>query len=165
VNQAPRQKPRPSTPVLQQNLSSRLLTLRKLLSRSPIVEVIMATAKDVKEMLGLAGGDSAPKPAAAKKAKIPGQKRLSTFDTSCHFDQLANGLSEQPVLIAKSSPSTATAPLPSPSSIRQKPFEESSSATLDRRNGSTWLIQDFQADADCYIGKIRNSRTQLGKTT
>jgi DNA methyltransferase 1-associated protein 1 len=39
----------------------------------------MATAKDVKDMLGLSGGDGAPKPAAAKKAKVPGQKRLSTF--------------------------------------------------------------------------------------
>jgi hypothetical protein len=39
----------------------------------------MASTKDVKEMLGLSVGDGAPKPLAAKKTKIPGQKRLSEW--------------------------------------------------------------------------------------
>jgi hypothetical protein len=50
----------------------------------------MATAKDVKEMLGLSGGDNAPKPAAVKKGKIPGAKRLSMFSTGYLTDRIAN---------------------------------------------------------------------------
>jgi hypothetical protein len=38
----------------------------------------MASAKDVKDMLGLAAGDGAPK-ATAKKPKAAGHKRLSRF--------------------------------------------------------------------------------------
>jgi hypothetical protein len=48
----------------------------------PILQIsfaVMASAKDVKDMLGVAAGNGTPKPTVKKPVKVPGAKRLSTF--------------------------------------------------------------------------------------